>query len=135
MTNRYCGGGDFNACAASIWASLDAAGAELEEVVQGLAGSARLGAETGTEPEELVQHPDGRDRSREAHLGELVRTDLPLLAELPDELDGGEAAAGLAAGGRFVTFGIRPTGPDPEFSYIRAHFRDYMLNVNQQAPL
>jgi acyl-homoserine lactone acylase PvdQ len=28
--NRYCGKGDFNACAASIWASLDAAGAELE---------------------------------------------------------------------------------------------------------
>jgi hypothetical protein len=28
--NRYCGRGDFNACAASIWASLDAAGAELE---------------------------------------------------------------------------------------------------------
>jgi acyl-homoserine lactone acylase PvdQ len=28
--NRYCGKGDFNACAASIWASLDAAGATLE---------------------------------------------------------------------------------------------------------
>jgi acyl-homoserine lactone acylase PvdQ len=28
--NRYCGKGDFNACATSIWASLDAAGATLE---------------------------------------------------------------------------------------------------------
>lgn len=28
--NRYCGKGDFNACAASLWASLDAAGAELQ---------------------------------------------------------------------------------------------------------
>jgi len=30
FANRYCGKGDFNACAASLWASLDAAGAELE---------------------------------------------------------------------------------------------------------
>jgi acyl-homoserine lactone acylase PvdQ len=30
FANRYCGGGDFNACSQSLWASLDAAGAELE---------------------------------------------------------------------------------------------------------
>jgi acyl-homoserine lactone acylase PvdQ len=30
FSNRYCGKGDFNACSASLWASLDAAGAELE---------------------------------------------------------------------------------------------------------
>ena len=30
FANRYCGKGDFNACAQSLWASLDAAGAELE---------------------------------------------------------------------------------------------------------
>jgi hypothetical protein len=30
FANRYCGKGDFNACALSLWASLDAAGAELE---------------------------------------------------------------------------------------------------------
>ena len=30
FANRYCGRGDFNACAASLWASLDAAGADLE---------------------------------------------------------------------------------------------------------
>jgi hypothetical protein len=26
-------------------------------------------------------------------------------------------------------------GTGPEFSYIRTHFREYMLNVNEQAPL
>jgi acyl-homoserine lactone acylase PvdQ len=30
FSNRYCGKGDFNACSASLWASLDAAGADLE---------------------------------------------------------------------------------------------------------
>jgi acyl-homoserine lactone acylase PvdQ len=30
FANRYCGKGDFNVCATSLWASLDAAGAELE---------------------------------------------------------------------------------------------------------
>jgi acyl-homoserine lactone acylase PvdQ len=39
FANRYCGKGDFNACSLSLWASLDAAGADLE-AAQGTADPA-----------------------------------------------------------------------------------------------
>ena len=39
FANRYCGKGEFNACAASLWSALDAAGADLERA-QGTADPA-----------------------------------------------------------------------------------------------
>ena len=46
FANRYCGKGDFNACAISLWASLDAVGAQLE-AAQG--GDPRAWRESATE--------------------------------------------------------------------------------------
>ena len=48
FSNRYCGKGDFNACAASLWAALDAAGTDLE-TAQGTADPAAWRADANRE--------------------------------------------------------------------------------------
>ena len=88
--------------------------------------------EVGIEPRAVVIEPVGRNTAPAAAVAALMlsRTDpdalmllMPsdhLIADTPAFRRAVEAATPLALGGRLVTFGIRPTGPNTGYGYIKA---------------